>query len=67
MLLILLIIIIIIIIIFALSIFQNYEINYVWFLFSVTPGLFPKRSINNKIVDKIEVGMSATDIYSSLR
>ena len=50
---------------FAFPILQTLRIYHVWFLFGVTPGVdsFLEKSINNKMMSKIEVGMSTTDIY----
>ena len=53
---------------FALPILQKIRIYQVWFLFGVIPGVdfcarhILEQSINNKMVSKIKVGMSTTDI-----
>ena len=53
---------------------QKLQIYHVWSLFGVTPGVYffsfffffctiLEQSISNKMVSKIQVGMSTTDIY----
>ena len=47
---------------------KQQQIYQVWFLFGVIPVLILirtilKQSINNKMVSKIQVGMSTTDMY----
>ena len=54
---------------FALSIlkkkyeFIRYCFSLVWFLVLIFIRAILEQSINNKLVSKIEVGMSATDMY----
>ena len=52
---------------FALSFLKKIQIYQAWFLFGVIPGVDSYSchfgTINNKMVSKLEVGMSTTDMY----